>query len=35
LGYLVICFFVGWLYLQYAQKIQRRIESLGAVSEQL
>jgi len=32
-GYLVICFFVGWLYAQSARKLQQRSDSLAAAVE--
>jgi hypothetical protein len=30
-GYLVICFLVGWLYVQHARTLQRRSETLGTI----
>ncbi len=32
-GYLVICFFVGWLYAQSARKLQQRSDALAVVAE--
>jgi hypothetical protein len=32
-GYLVICFFVGWLYVQHAHALQQRSESLAGMAE--
>ena len=32
-GYLLICFFVGWLYVQHARTLQQRSEILAAMAE--
>jgi hypothetical protein len=32
-GYLLICFLIGWLYVQHAQALQRRSETLARIAD--
>jgi len=32
-GYLLICFLIGWLYVQHARTLQQRRESLATITE--